>query len=230
MRFSTNNPYFCLSVLALLTFIASGCENPTETALTDSPEEVIDPVRGTSTSLVDPSGESETAPDAVFPINTLTYEELIDEIDTDDAKLTLIDCWASWCGPCKENFHHVLAMHDAYSEDGLNVIALSFDAGTGRDDLDDNQISAAAEFLAEKDAGRIKNYRLTHSQLEMFDKFDIITIPAVFLLNADGEEIARFTYDDPENQFTYEQVEKAVAEQFGIDSKGVVEPETEDEG
>ena len=36
-------------------------------------------------------------------------------------------------------------------------------------------------------------------------------IPAVFLFGPDGKEVKRFTMDDPNNQFTYEQVEKDVA-------------------
>jgi Tol biopolymer transport system component len=50
----------------------------------------------------------------------------------------------------------------------------------------------------------------------MFERFDILAIPAVFVYDADGKEVKRYTWDDPSNQFTYEQVEKEVAELLGI--------------
>ena len=43
-----------------------------------------------------------------------------------------------------------------------------------------------------------------------FEKLNISVIPAVFVFGPDGKEVKRFTMDDPNNQFTYDQVEKAV--------------------
>ena len=44
----------------------------------------------------------------------------------------------------------------------------------------------------------------------MFEKLKINAIPAVFVFGPDGKEVKRFTMDDPNNQFTYDEVEKAV--------------------
>ena len=44
-----------------------------------------------------------------------------------------------------------------------------------------------------------------------FEKLNVSAIPAVFLFGPDGKEVKRFTLDDTENQFTYEEVEKVVA-------------------
>jgi hypothetical protein len=49
-----------------------------------------------------------------------------------------------------------------------------------------------------------------------FDKLDINTIPAVFLYGPDGKLIKKFTMDDPNNQFTYEDVEKEVASRLAV--------------
>ena len=51
-------------------------------------------------------------------LEAITYEDLLKQIAASDAKLTLVDGWASWCAPCKENFPHVTAMAKAYSDAG----------------------------------------------------------------------------------------------------------------
>ena len=33
-------------------------------------------------------------------------------------KYTLVDAWSTTCGPCKENFPHVLEMHKKFAEQG----------------------------------------------------------------------------------------------------------------
>ena len=43
-----------------------------------------------------------------------------------------------------------------------------------------------------------------------FEKLNVNAIPAVFVYGPDGKEVQRFTMDDTKNQFTYDQVEKAI--------------------
>ncbi len=121
------------------------------------------------------------------------------------ARYTLVDAWASTCGPCKENFPHLLEMHKKYASKGLRVISVSLD-----DPSDKNAVEDARKFLKSKNA-QITNILLDEEFGQGFEKLKITAIPAVFVFGADGKEIKRFTLDDPNNQFTYDEVEKAVA-------------------
>jgi hypothetical protein len=103
-----------------------------------------------------------------------------------------------------ENFPHVVAMHGQYADQGLAVASLSFDDAT-----DPNALKKARAFLQDKKAV-FPNYVLDEPQDVAFEKFDITTIPAVFLFGPDGKVIKRYTWDDPNAQFTYEQVERDV--------------------
>ncbi len=121
------------------------------------------------------------------------------------AKFTLVDVWATTCGPCKENFPHLIELHKKYAGKGLAVISLTLD-----DPTDAKAVAEAERFLREKKAV-FTNVLLNEDHGEGFDKLDINTIPAVFLFSPDGKELKRFTMDDPNHQFTYEQVEKEVS-------------------
>ena len=124
-------------------------------------------------------------------------------------KYTLVDAWASNCGPCKENFPHLIELHNKYGRKGLQVVSLSLD-----DPSDAKAIDEAKKFLREKKAPFL-NVLLDEDYGVGFEKLDIGAIPAVFLYDASGKEIERFTMDDPKNQFTYEQVEKKVESLLG---------------
>ena len=136
----------------------------------------------------------------------VTFDEMMARIAANKkAKFTLVDAWATWCGPCKENFPHVVEMHQKYADKGLEVISLSLD-----DRDKPKQVNEAREFLKEKKAV-FTNFLLNEEIGDGFEKLNVNAIPAVFLFGPDGKELKRFTMDDPENQFTYDEVEKVVA-------------------
>jgi cytochrome c biogenesis protein CcmG/thiol:disulfide interchange protein DsbE len=124
-------------------------------------------------------------------------------------KYTIVDAWSTTCGPCKENFPHLVEMNQKYGKKGLQVISLSLD-----DTTDAKAVEAARKFLAEKKATFL-NVLLDEELGVGFEKLNINAIPAVFLYGPDGKEIQRFTMDDVNNQFTYQQVEEKVAALLG---------------
>ena len=63
-------------------------------------------------------------------------------------KYTVVDAWSTTCGPCKENFPHVVEMHRKFSKKGLAVISLSLD-----DPTDKAAVAEAEKFLKENQAG-----------------------------------------------------------------------------
>jgi thiol-disulfide isomerase/thioredoxin len=120
------------------------------------------------------------------------------------AKLVIVDAWATWCGPCMKNFPHLVEMHHKYADKGLVAVSLSMDEA----DVP-KKVAAATAFLKEKKAV-FTNLILDEKMDDAFEKLNIGAIPAVFLYTPDGKELKRFTLEDVDNLFTYEQVEAFV--------------------
>ena len=53
--------------------------------------------------------------------NTRTYNELKGE------KLTLIDFWATWCGPCNKAIPELNKIYDSYKHKGVEIIGINCD-------------------------------------------------------------------------------------------------------
>ena len=178
---------------------------PSETSVVPTVAEVkpgsvvpIDLGAGRPASSAKPSSEGVK----LVPANWAEYVKHV--VPEGGKKFTLVDAWATWCAPCKENFPHVVEMHEKYGSKGLQVISLSMD------DLSDSKaVKEATDFLVSKKAV-FKNLIMNEAQDVAFDKLAISAIPSVFIFDSNGKEIRRFTLEDPNNQFTYAQVEATI--------------------
>lgn len=107
-----------------------------------------------------------------------------DILSLEDAmgKVTLIDFWASWCGPCRRENPNVVAAYEKYHEKGFNIISISLD----RPNAD----------VAWKNA--IKKDRMTWSHISNLSYwndpiaklYNVSSIPATFLIDEKGVIIA----------------------------------------
>lgn len=47
-------------------------------------------------------------------------------------QVVLLNIWATWCPPCREEMPSMQRLHDRFAADGLRVVAVSIDAAPGR--------------------------------------------------------------------------------------------------
>lgn len=49
------------------------------------------------------------------------------QILSNDSKITLLNIWASWCSPCKEEMPHLLKLKNIYKQKGFELVLVSAD-------------------------------------------------------------------------------------------------------
>jgi len=94
-----------------------------------------------------------------------------------DGKYALVDFWASWCGPCKEETPNVVAVFEKYRDKGLVVIGITVN------DKKDASVEAMRKL-------GIHYPQLLDPKQELAERFDVQGIPHIILFDPDGNIVA----------------------------------------
>ena len=87
----------------------------------------------------------------------------------------LLNLWATWCGPCREETPYLQTLHETYSERGLRVVGVSQDGqGSG---------SAIRAFMQEFG---VTYTVLADPEMVAADRYGVIGLPATFLVDREG--------------------------------------------
>ena len=106
-------------------------------------------------------------------------------------KIVIVDFWASWCVPCRRSFPWLNEMQAKYADQGLVVVGVNMDAEAGEADA----------FLKEFPA----DFRIvTDPGGALAKQFDVIAMPSSYVLNGDGDIVARHLGFKVKKQDEYE--------------------------
>lgn len=108
-------------------------------------------------------------------------------------KVILVDVWATWCGPCREQTPKLAALQEKYRDKGLAVVGLSLD--------EQSEEAEVLKFM--KEAG--VNYTIAYAPDKVSgafldgteDETGSAPIPQLFVIGKDGRVVEHLIGNDP---------------------------------
>ena len=106
---------------------------------------------------------------------------------TSKNKVTLLDFWAAWCGPCRKENPNVVRIYEKYHDKGLEIVSVSLDGDKARRQANPKQ--AWEEAIAKDGLDWYHISNLNGFQGPIAQAYNIRGIPAMFLLDSEGKII-----------------------------------------
>ena len=135
---------------------------------------------GNDATMDDGSQENNDGSLRVAPNFTL-LDTGFEEVSLADyrGKVVLVDFWATWCPPCREEMPLFVELYDQYRAEGFEILGIS---------LDDQGLKVIEPFIEEIGV----NYTILLGQPGLSDEYDVFTMPSAFLVNQEGRIVKRF--------------------------------------
>ncbi|HRE41747.1 MAG TPA: TlpA disulfide reductase family protein [Ignavibacteria bacterium] len=138
--------------------------------------------------------------DSIIQTN-LYGDKKIDGMSYGDSKnnVVLVNLWAYWCQPCKEEFPEIVKLKNNYSDKGLKVIFITLDFG----DALETQSKPYLESQGVDWVSYYNKFAKDENLIEYFSKDWDGGIPGTFIYGKDGklakQMIGKKTYEEFED-------------------------------
>jgi peroxiredoxin len=101
-------------------------------------------------------------------------------------KVTLLDFWASWCGPCRQHHPELVNIYRKYHARGFNILSVSLDFSA-----EEWKKAISADSLIWEHVSDLKGRNSLAG-----DMYGITTIPDNYLIDANGRIIGKYLWGD----------------------------------
>ena len=120
-----------------------------------------------------------------------------------NAKVTMVNCWATWCGPCKAELPELGEMAKELEAQGCQLVGLCIDA-------EDDDVAAEAKSILSDAGAAYLNLRITK---DIEKDLSLMAYPTSFFVDSEGKLLTEpFEGADPD---TYRDILADCLEQLG---------------
>ena len=106
--------------------------------------------------------------------NTVELKSLIGE------KLTVLDFWATWCGPCVRSIPQLVKISEDYKDKGVSLIGINEDGP--------RNLSKVKPFVRTR---RVNYTVVADTEGSMLQDLNVSALPTLLIFNAEGKELFR---------------------------------------
>lgn len=112
------------------------------------------------------------------------------DLTTLRGKVVLMDFWATWCEPCREEVPNVVAANERFHDQGLEVVGVSLDQDLG----------AMTQFVSASGMAWPQNFDGQGWGNGVARHYGVHSIPALFLFDKKGRLVTRDARSDLQGQ------------------------------
>ena len=162
-----------IALVALVAVgILGGCSDSTDQAATTSGQQM-------STDSVEMSEKTGANVGDLPPVFTLPDLDG-NEISLADfkGKVIVLDLWATWCPPCREEIPFLIELYDEFEAQGLEIIGIGLDQGGAAD---------IAPFVERNGV----DYTILVGTRSVGEAYRVSGIPTTFIIGRDGRIAAK---------------------------------------
>lgn len=122
-------------ILGMALMLAAGISACNASSKTSSSEATTTVSKQADAKAEDSKQAESDKEDKKFPeftAKTVSGEDISSDLFK-DSKLTVVNVWGSWCGPCVQEIPELQKLYESMKDKDVNVIGLAQDAGTDLD-------------------------------------------------------------------------------------------------
>lgn len=122
-------------ILGMALMMAAGISACNASSKTSSTEATTTESKQADAKAEDSKQAESDKEDKKFPefsAKTVSGEDISSDLFK-DSKLTVVNVWGSWCGPCVQEIPELQKLYESMKDKDVNVIGLAQDAGTDLD-------------------------------------------------------------------------------------------------
>jgi thiol-disulfide isomerase/thioredoxin len=128
------------------------------------------------------------------PIQKKTKDGELFDLASLKGKVTLLDFWGSWCGPCRQSHPKLVEIYDKYKNKGFEIVGIASEGGKVEE--------ARKKWLNAIEEDNIRWIHILNEegieQADIVKMYSITSFPTKILLDKEGKIVGKYGFDSKE--------------------------------